>query len=207
MKSNEEFIAGIYEKAAVYTEENRTGSEKAAGRSRTLAKVTRIAAMAAVCIGLAGVSALVPGRNGSQKDTPEQGTEEYGIALTSEVGEEAGGAAMQFRMTPVAETVTFTGVVESVDEKENRIWLRLEFEETAPADCVAGSMVCIRWDMLEEISPELTKGTRLRATGTLSMYENETSEYNGCAELVLTDTANLWQWIEERNDFGNYEKR
>ena len=41
MKSNEEFIAGIYEKAAVYTEENRTGSEKAAGRQKHLLPQTK----------------------------------------------------------------------------------------------------------------------------------------------------------------------
>ncbi len=207
MKSNEEFIAGIYEKAAVYTEENKAESYEAASRKRSLAKITRIAAMAAVCIGLAGVSTLVFGKSGNSDGTTEQAAENYGIALTAEQGEEAGSAVMQFRMTPVAETVTFTGVVESVDTEERRVWLRLEFDETAPADYETGSMVCIRWDMLEEISPELKVGVRIQATGALSMYEKEGSEYNGCAELVLTDTASLWQWIEEINDFRNYEKR
>lgn len=207
MKSNEEFIAGIYEKAAVYTEENKTGSYEMSRRKQNIAKLTRIAAMAAVCIGLAGASALVFGKNSNPNDTTEQPAKEYGIALTSEQGEEAGGAAMQFRMVPVAETVTFTGVVESVDIEEKRIWLRLEFDETAPADYEADSIVCIRWDMLEEISAEVKAGVRLQATGALSMYEKEGSEHDGCAELILTDTANLWQWIEELNDFRNYEKR
>jgi len=192
MKSNEEFIAGIYEKAAVYTEEKETNMSKTV----RVARATRIAAMAAVCIGLAGVGTLVLG-NGSNAvpgEMPQPGNEDYGIALTSELNEESGMAvdgAAQFRMGPVAEMVTFTGVVERIDAEEKRIWLELLFEETAP-EYTKGSVVCIRWDMLEPISEEITVGTTLTATGTLSMYENEASEQDGCAELVLTDKENLW---------------
>ena len=46
-------------------------------------------------------------------------------------------------------------------------------------------------DLLEKIGEEITVGTALTATGALSTYENEASEYNGCAELVLTDKVNL----------------
>ena len=187
MKSNEEFIAGIYEKAAVYTEEKETKVIKV----NWTAKVTRIAAMAAVCIGLAGVGSLVlgNGNNRGPSEVPQPGSENYGIALTSELGEDAGGVA-QLRIGPVAETVTFTGIVERIDTEENRIWLQLVFDESAPEHTV-GSVVCIRWDMLEPISEEITVGTTLTATGALSQYGNEASEYNGCAELVLTDMANF----------------
>lgn len=187
MKSNEEFIAGIYEKAAVYTEEKETNKMQA--RKQTVAKITRIAAMAAVCLGLAGAGALVLGRNGAQNGTPEQTAENYGVAMLS-LEEEPAGPSAQSRMTPVAETVTFTGVVESIETEENRIWLRLTFDETAPASA-EGSVVCIKWDMLEKMSEEIAVGTSLTASGALSMYENEASEYNGCAELILTDMANL----------------
>lgn len=187
MKSNEEFIAGIYEKAAVYTKEKETKIIKV---NRT-ARATRIAAMLAVCIGLAGVGSFMMGNgnNGIPGEVPQPGNEDYGIALSSELGEEAGGVA-QFRIGPVAETVTFTGVVEEINKEENRIWLKLVFDESAPL-YAEGSVVCIRWDMLEPISEEITVGTMLTATGALSTYENESSEQNGCAELVLTDAANL----------------
>jgi len=185
MKSNEEFIAGIYEKAAVYKEETKII------KVNWTARATRIAAMLVVCIGLAGVSSFMMdnGNNGVPGEVPQPGNEDYGIALSSELGEEVGGAA-QFRMVPVAETVTFTGVVESIDTEENRIWLKLVFDESAPL-YAEGSVVCIRWDMLAPISEEITVGATLTATGSLSKYENEMSEQNGCAELVLSDVANL----------------
>ncbi len=191
MKSNEEFIAGIYEKAATYTEEKEIKIVKV----NWVAKATRIAAMVVVCIGLAGVGSLAL-RNGNGMvpgEVPQPGSEDYGIALTSEFGEESGeavGGATQFRMVPVAETVTFTGVVESIDTEEKRIWLKLLFDESAPL-YAEGSIVCIRFDILEPISEEIKVGATLTATGALSQYENEASEWNGCAELVLTDMTNL----------------
>ena len=54
MKSNEEFIAGIYEKAAAYTEEKETKIIQV----NWTARATRIAAMLVVCIGLAGFSSF-----------------------------------------------------------------------------------------------------------------------------------------------------
>lgn len=185
MKSNEEFIAGIYEKAAVYTEEKETKIV----RTNWASKVTRIAAMVIVCIGLAGVGVMTLSQNSGQNSAGTQPGGDYGIALSSETGDDLSGAA-QFRIGPVAETVTFTGVVKEINAEENRIWLRLTFDETAPSSA-EGSVVCIRWDMLEKISEEIVVGTELTATGALSMYENEASENNGCAELVLTDIENL----------------
>lgn len=192
MKSNEEFIAGIYEKAATYTEEKDIRIVK----TNWAAKAARIAAMAAVCIGLTGIGALVFGRNSGQGPIPSPVDENYGIALTSETGDDVGGAT-QLRVGPVVETVTFTGIVEKIDAEEKRIWLRLTFDENAP-DYVEGSIVCIRWDMLEKIEEEITVGTKLTAMGVLSQYENEASEHNGCAELVLTDKENL----EIRGTYG-----
>ena len=191
MKSNEEFIAGIYEKAAVYTEENSIGKDKYMSRPQMVAKMTRIAALVAVCIGLAGVGTMVLGREAGEQpgEVPNPAMENYGIALTSELDGEAEGT-IQFRRTPVAETVTFHGVVTEIDTDEKRIWLQLFFEEAAPVS-TEESLVCIRWDMLENISEEITIGTELTASGILSMYENVDSEFYGCAELVLTDKANL----------------
>ena len=192
MKSNEEFIAGIYEKAAVYTEEK----EAKIIRTNWTAKAARIAAMAAVCLGLTGIGSLVFGTGNETVPgrVPAPVTEDYGIALTSEISdmgnEEMTGSAAMLRVGPVAETVTFHGVVTSIDKTENRIWLTLGFDEAAQED-TAESEVCIKWDLLEPISEEISIGTALSATGVLSMYINEVSERDGCAELVLTDMANL----------------
>ena len=160
-------------------------------RSQMVAKMTRIAALVAVCIGLAGVGTMVLGREAGEQpgEVPNPAMENYGIALTSELDGGAEGA-IQFRRTPVAETGTFHGVVTEIDTDEKRIWLQLFFEEAAPVS-TEGSLVCIRWDMLEHISEEITIGTELTASGILSMYENADSEFYGCAELVLTDKANL----------------
>ena len=171
MKSNEEFIAGIYEKAAVYTEEKETNVIKV----NRVTKATRIAAMAAVCIGLAGIGSLVLGNgNNTPSQVPQPASEDYGIALTSETEDDFGDIAL-LRVGPEAETVTFTGVVESVDAGEKRILVKLFSDE---------SMVYIKWDMLEPVSEEITAGVELSATGVMS-------EYNGCAELIVTDVANL----------------
>lgn len=171
MKSNEEFIAGIYEKAAVYTEEKETKIVKV----NWVARATRIAAMAAVCIGLAGVGSLILGKgNNIPSQVPQPGNEDYGIALTSETGDDMEGA-MQFRIGPEAETVTITGVVESVDAAEKRITVEVLADE---------SVITIKWDLLEPISEAIAAGVQLSVTGILS-------EYNGCTELVLTDIANL----------------
>ena len=182
MKSNEEFIAGIYEKAAIYTEEKETKIVKVNFAARAM----KIAAMVAVCIGLAGVGTMTLERTNGTENTPELANENYGIALTSELGEEteeATAGVAQFRIGPAMETVTFTGVVEYIDTEEKRIRLELIFDENAP-EYTEGSVVYVRFDILESISEEIRVGTTLTATGALS-------EYDGLAELVLTDLANL----------------
>ena len=187
MKSNEEFIAGIYEKAASYTEDKETNISKVNRAS----KAARIAAMAAVCIGLAGVGTMVFGKGNNQVPTKTPApSDNYGIALTSETGEELTGGAARLRIGSVVETVTFTGVVECVDAEEKRIWIKLLFDATAP-EYVENSVICIKWDVLEPVSENVVVGKTVTATGALSRYENEASENNGCAELVLTDINNL----------------
>ena len=171
MKSNEEFIADIYEKAAVYTEEKETKVI----HTVWVAKATRIAAMAAVCIGLTGIGSLVLGNgNNVPGRVPQPGNEDYGIALSSETGDDEDGT-MQLRVGPEAENVTFTGVVESVDTKEKRITVKLLSDE---------SIVTIKWDMMEPVSEEIVAGAEISVTGVLS-------EHNGYPELVLTDVTGI----------------
>ncbi len=182
MKSNEEFIAGIYEKAAVYTEEKETKIIKV----NPVAKASRIAAMFAVCLGLTGVLYLGLARSGANALQNMGENPDAGIALSSLIEEDT-TALPQVRGIMTAETVTFTGTVESVDTEDKRIWVRLTFNEEAP-EYTEGSIVCIRWEMLENISEEITAGAKITATGTLSFYEKEGSEHHGCAELILLST-------------------
>lgn len=184
MKSNEEFIAGIYEKAAAYTEKENESRKK-----DWKTGILRTAAAAILCVGLVGAGTWTLGRN---SDTPEPASEftneNADIALLSVLDEQDG--TVQHRIGPVTETVTFTGLIESIDIVEKRIWIKLVFEETAP-ESVENSIVCIKWDMLENISEEISVGAELTATGTLSQYRKRGSVYDGCAELVLTDMENL----------------
>lgn len=185
MKSNEEFIAGIYEKAAAYTEEEKE-SRKIDWRTGFL----RTAAAVVLCAGLVGVGTWTLGRTeNTPKTISEFSDENAGIALLSEQNEETDDTA-QHRMGPVTETVTFTGIVENIDTVEKRIWIQLVSED-ATSENAENSMVCIKWDMLETIRDEISVGTELTATGILSQYRNTGSSYDGCAELVLTDIESL----------------
>ena len=171
MKSNEEFIAGIYEKAAAYTEEKETNVI----RVNRVARATRIAAMAAVCLGLTGIGSLMLG-NGSNTpgQVPQPANEDYGIALTSETEDDFGNIAM-LRIGPGAETATITGVVESINTEEKRITVKLLSDE---------SVIFIKWDILDPVNEEIKAGETITATGVLS-------EHNGCTELIVTDVADL----------------
>lgn len=171
MRSNEEFIAGIYEKAAAYTEEKETKVI----RVNWVAKATRIAAMAAVCLGLTGIGSLVLGNgNNAPSQVPQPASEDYGIALTAETEDNFGNIAL-LRVGPEAETVTITGVVESIDTEEKRITVKVLSDE---------SIVSVKWDMLEPINEDITVGAEISVTGVLS-------EHNGCTELIVTDVADL----------------
>lgn len=179
MKSNEEFIAGIYEKAAVYTEVKK----KKAGRWYQTARGVQMAAMAVLCISLAGAGTLLYGRWG-QDEVLHQQTQEDGIALLSETMPDQADAGYQSRRMTEPEWVTYTGKVMEIDTEEKRIWMMSDTED--------GDILCIKWDSQEEICEEIKKGVRLTVTGLLSLYENETSVHNGCRELILTDTADVW---------------
>lgn len=163
MKSKEEFIAGIYEKAATYTEEKENNVIKI----NWVARATRIAAMATVCIGLAGVGSLVLG-NGNRQGQPNRQTEnaDAGIALTAETGEHA-ETATPLRIGPSKETATFSGVVTNVSAEEKLIWMELVFDASLPNQ-VEGTRVCVQWDFLEPVAKEIVVGAKLTVSGAVS---------------------------------------
>lgn len=194
MKSNEEFIAGIYEKAACYTEEKETKIVKV----NFVNRATKIAAMVAVCIGLAGIGGMMLNRGltGDGNAAPE--TQEHGIALLSEDGltdTEQGGVQVgpgpaAYRMGPVAEWAEFTGVVESVDTSERIFWLELSFTEDVDGYHPETAYVAVKWDVLESMDM-ISVGNRVVVSGIITTYENEESERSGAALVVLADITNL----------------
>lgn len=201
MKSNEEFIAGIYEKAANYVEKDKK-TETHIWRISAL----RIAAAAAVCVGLAGGALAL--HHGIGNGTEQPGND--GIALMSETSGETGqnvGPA-NYRMIPEQEEMQLTGTIESIDERERVLWVLLDSwgkaAETLEPEAMQGTLAAIQWDITEGIPAELVVGTKLMAAGEAGTYGNMDSERFGMTQLTLTDIAKLWIWIEKENNYKKY---
>ena len=199
MKSDEEFIAGIYEKAANYTE-NEEKREKLIYKTSVL----RVVAMFAVCVGLAGIGIFT--LSGRTDDNTNPSEETPGVAMLSEFSEESNKnpAAIQYRMLPTEESALFTGTVESVNTKENIIWIQLDFSGEVPEEQTKESLIAVQWNVTKEIPAEIAAGTKLKAAGTVGTYDNTDSERFGRTQLTVTDAAMLWIWIEEENSYRNY---
>ena len=190
MKSNEEFIAGIYKKAEIYTEEKENIIKKVSIPSR----VMKMAAMIVVCVGLVSVANVV--LHQENKNT----TQDYGIALLSETGEQAIEPGVAFhRMGPAQEYATFKGTVESIEEQEKIIWLKLEFTEERQDEAI----VAVRFDILEDIDTEIYVGKKLIVSGVLGTYENEQSKRFGLTQLTVNNLTDIWLWIEETEIYQN----
>ena len=190
MKSNEEFIAGIYKKAEVYTEEKENTIRKVSVSSH----VMKMAAMIAVCVGLVSVVNVV--LHQENKNT----TQDYGIALLSETGEQAIEPGVAFhRMGPAQQYATFKGVVESIEKQEKIAWIKLEFTEEMQDE----ALVAICFDVLEEIDAEICVGKKLIVSGVLGIYEKEQSERFGLTQLTVNNLTDVWLWIEETETYRN----
>lgn len=189
MKSNEEFIAGIYEKAAVYTQEQQNRIKKVNTSSRAIKMVATIA----VCVGLASVGNFVWNQSRGN-------TQEHGISLLSETDGESVEPGVAFhRIGPVQDYAVFTGTVESIEEQEKVIWLTLEFTQEVQDD----TLVAVRFDILEEISKDICVGRKLMVSGVLGTYEKGDSKRVGLTQLTVNDLTNVWLWIEETGKYQN----
>ncbi|MGN0506180.1 MAG: hypothetical protein ACI4FZ_06435 [Lachnospiraceae bacterium] len=199
MKSNEEFIAGIYEKAANYTEK-----EEKKEKFIYKASVLRIAAMVVICVGLAGIGILTLSERTDDSTNPSE--ENPGAVSLSQFSEENNGnsATIQYRMLPTEESALFTGTVESVDTEETIIWIQLEFEGEVPEEQKKESLIAVQWNVTKEIPAEIAAGMKLKVAGTVGTYNNTKSERFGSTQLTVTDAAMLWIWIEEENSYRNY---
>ena len=124
--------------------------------------------------------------------------EEYGIALLSETGEVEPGVAFH-RMGPAQEFATLKGTVESIEESQKLIWLKLEFTEEMQDEV----LVAVRFDILEDISPDICIGKKLIVSGTLGTYERQDSKRFGFKQLTVNSLTNVWLWEEEIQNYQN----
>ena len=198
MKSNEEFIAGIYEKAAVYKEE-----KKVKYLFHNTHAVLRMAAMLAVCVGMTAIGVLVaPGKNSNQTEVEENGVGTVNISsymndITTEPG------VTQQRIGKQAYQESFTGVLVAVDGQEGIVWICPESEGKKGSE----GWIAIRWELTEEFPEGLADGTRLMAAGLVDTYNKTGSEKSGSREIKLTEKDNFLIWSEEAKAFINYFKK
>lgn len=195
MKSNEEFIAGIYEKAAVYAEAKEENKKTAVLSMPAL----RMAAMLAVCVGLLGIGTLALHRV-TDEDTPKQ--ENIGIArFSADMGEETPGiSALNFRGISETETELLKGTVEFIDREEKIIWIILENTDGSPEE---NRIAAVKWDITEKMPSALIEGTELMAEGIIETYSGADTLRSGSIKLTLADIAKLWLWNEETDTYRN----
>ena len=187
MKSNEEFIAGIYEKAASYTEENNTKIL----RVNFAARAAKIAAMFAVCLGLAGVGAVTLGNSGN---TPQGGND--GIALSSDEG-----TPFQIPEPRVLPELRYLdGEVETVDAENKMIFLRVQNMENEETSDGAEMRVAVRFAEGVDLIDKLCKGMQIKVGGAAfeGGYLTPDSEYT---LLLVTREQDFFVWSQESETY------
>lgn len=187
MKSNEEFIAGIYEKAASYTEEKETKII----RVNFAARAMKVAAMFAVCLGLAGVGVMTLGNSGK---TPQNGND--GIALLSEG--EMPFSVPEPRALPGLSYLD--GEVEEIDAEHGIVFLRLRDmnqEERPEAEC---ALVVVRFAEGVDIIENLGIGMQVKAGGA-TLEEGYQTENGGYMVLLVTREQDFFVWSEKSEKY------
>lgn len=189
MKSNEEFIAGIYEKAASYTEEKETKII----RVNFAARAMKVAAMFAVCLGLAGAGVMTLGNVGRGQN-PNGAND--GIALSSE--DETPFQIPEPRLIP--ELSYADGEVESVDTEHGVVFLRLRDmnKEETPAE--ERALIAVRFAEGVDIIGNLSIGMQVKAGGA-TFEEGYQTENGGYTVLLVTREQDFFVWSEESMNY------
>ena len=197
MKSNEEFIAGIYEKAASYTEEKETKII----RVNFVAKATKIAAMFAVCLGLAGVGMMTLGGQGK---TPQGGND--GIALLSEDREQTPDQIPEPRILP--ELSYLDGEVEEMDAEHGIVIIRLRDMTKEESYVEERALATVCFDLKEgqtELFDKLNIGMQIKVGGTTVSKQAGTtyglSEASATVVLLVTRRQDFYVWSEESEKY------
>lgn len=177
MKSEEEFIAGIYEKASAYTEEKQH-------KVMTLnfsKKVSGMAAALAVCLCLAGISGSMlhpegPAEQGMPGTSRMAGEQDNGIAMHSDDAELL--AEIPFVTGEVClKEVSLKGTVKEFKEEEQIALVLLEsFGEKKFSETQA-VVAAIRFTITEKLYEEkLAPGIRLEVCAKMTEEVYKTAE-------------------------------
>lgn len=188
MKSNEEFIAGIYEKAASYTEEKETKII----RVNFAARAMQIAAMFVVCLGLAGVGVMTLGNSGG---TPQGGNE--GVSLFSE--DDMPFAVPEPRIIP--ELSYMDGEVEVIDAENNVVFLRLRNMDEEETSADTRALVVVRFGEGVKLIDKLCTGMQIKVGG--AAFEDGYLTVDGEYTLLLvTREQDFFVWSEESREYA-----
>ncbi len=153
MKSNEDFIAGIYAKAEHYTEEKVTKPSNIIPFRRVL----QVAAMFTICLGLAGAGIMTL-RNGAGDKTPSG---DHGISMMS-LEDEFSSDLINSRMV---KEMTLVGTVREIITETNTIWLY-------PAESMEGetyTQIPVTFAN-GEFTKELSVGVTVEVTGRIEYH-------------------------------------
>lgn len=209
MKSNEEFIAGIYEKASRYVEAEqteKTEKTKKTEKGKNLIffgnYVVRLAAMLVLCAGIAGVGVIA--FFGNKHD--DIGNGEIGINIVQMSETEGQSPVKVQRFLSDDETDNIIGIVADIDTEKKLIIVKLQADDNTPAVSTTGisqysynddGKIVICLADLADIISNISIGTKIKVEGNdddLAQGINEKS-------ITLTDLSALWIW---KDDVGNY---
>jgi len=185
MKSNEEFIAGIYEKAASYTEEKETNII----RVNFAARAMKIAAMFVVCLGLAGIGIMTLGTAG-RGQTPDGSND--GIALSSE--DDTPFQIPEPRLIPELSYVD--GEVESIDAEHEVVFVRLRDMNREETPAEERALVVVRFAEGVDVIENLSIGMQIKAGGA-TFEEGYQTQDGGYMVLLVTREQDFFVWSEE----------
>ena len=193
MKSNEEFIAGIYAKAASYTEEKNTNII----RVNFTARVMKMAAMFAVCLGLAGVGVMTLGNSGSGQ-TPDGGNE--GIELSSLDGE-----PFEIPMPRTMPELSYVeGEVEAIDKNHGLFFLRLRDKNAEEIPATERELVVIRFAEGIDLIDNVSVGMQMK-TGGATIASGYVTEHKEYTLLLVTREQDFFVWSEESKTYVHPE--
>lgn len=185
MKSKEEFIAGIYEKAAAYTEEkqHKVITLNVAG------KVSGIAAAFAVCLCLAGAGSSMlhsnhPAEQGNIGMSRMAGEENNGIAIHS------GDMEFPADVSPVTREVCLKGTVKEFVEEEQTVLLLLETLSETEYSSTESPLVAVRLATEERMEAgNLLPGMQMEVCAKMAEDFYEAAEGNSLLLFEATEKA------------------
>lgn len=222
MKSNEEFIAGIYEKASRYVEveqkqqtepkehmepkKHMESKEHMEPKGRKLFfygnYVVRLAAMLVLCAGITWVGVIA--FFGNKHDDTATGEKGIDIVRMSETEGQSPVKVQRFLSDD--ETDNIIGIVADIDTEKKLIIVKLQTDDKTPAVSTTGisqysynddGKIVICLTDLADIISNISIGTKIKVEGN----DEDLAQGINKKSITLTDLSSLWIW---KDDIGNY---